>query len=351
MSKCYYRNIIRIIYLEKETMKFWVKILVALAVVVVLAFGVWAFFFKETDESMAFNRVTELVDYKQSLGLKERLETLESYNYLAKDKTKVIPTDTAEGKNIYKIKNECFSDEDIVLTDSNGNTTAVIASYLTYEEKIDEIIEYLLPHMNGTRVNSKARKTVTSAVNIYISSLKDLSASIDNVFLSQESISGTEIELKVLSNNYTDLKLKYRESLSKAADVVTTAVEYVNVSVYNNKFKADTRFALYDCFGIALKYAMSIELIQEYDFSNDAKLVLDKIEAFDKKEVIFNDTYSEYSFLESYNKLLTEYHNELKAVLSKTNVIKKNMADNKDITSVVNDAKESVMVVLNVLGF
>ena len=34
-------------------MKFWVKIVVALSVVVVIAFGIWAFVFKEKDEVVA----------------------------------------------------------------------------------------------------------------------------------------------------------------------------------------------------------------------------------------------------------------------------------------------------------
>ena len=62
-------------------MKFWVKIVVALSVVVVIAFGIWAFVFKEKDEVVAYNKVCEIVDYKESLGTKEKLISLRKYNY------------------------------------------------------------------------------------------------------------------------------------------------------------------------------------------------------------------------------------------------------------------------------
>ena len=59
-------------------MKFWVKIVIAFAVVVVLGFGVWAFFFREKDDVVAYNEITEMVDYKQSLSLKTKLDELRS---------------------------------------------------------------------------------------------------------------------------------------------------------------------------------------------------------------------------------------------------------------------------------
>ena len=122
-------------------MKFWVKIVVALSVVLVAGFAVWAFFFKENDETIAFNRISELVDYKQSLGLKERLLDLEEYNYISKDKSKVIPTDSTDGKKIYTLREICLSDEALTTRDANNQITATYGSYMTYENKVDEIIE------------------------------------------------------------------------------------------------------------------------------------------------------------------------------------------------------------------
>ena len=36
-------------------MKFWIKILIAFCIVLVIGFAVWAFFFREKDEVQAYN--------------------------------------------------------------------------------------------------------------------------------------------------------------------------------------------------------------------------------------------------------------------------------------------------------
>lgn len=333
-------------------MKFWVKIVVALSVVLVAGFAVWAFFFKESDESIAFNRISELVDYKQSLGLKERLLDLEEYNYIAKDKTKVIPSESTDGKKIYEIRKKCLSSEALTTHDPNDNQlTSTYGSYMTYENKVDEIIEYLVPHLNGTRVTAKTRKAVTDSISEYIDSLKDLSAALDMVILCQDSITGTATEYTILANNYAELKLKYRASLEKGSEVISAAVDYINICVYNNEFKADTKFALYDCFGFALDRAMSVETIQEIDFSNDAYTILCKINAHEKGTNIFTEEYSEYDFLTHYNKLLTSHHSVLENVLERIYIEKKKMADNTNLSDIEEAAQESIVAVLNVLGF
>ena len=332
-------------------MKFWVKIVVALSVVLVAGFAVWAFFFKENDETIAFNRISELVDYKQSLGLKERLLDLEEYNYISKDKSKVIPTDSTDGKKIYTLREICLNDEALTTRDANNQITATYGSYMTYENKVDEIIEYLVPHLNGTRVTAKTRKAVTSSISDYIDSLKELSSALDMVILCQDTIAGSATEYTVLANNYAELRLKYRASLEKASEVISAAVDYVNISVYNNEFKADTKFALYDCFGFALDRAMSVELIQEIDFSNDAYTILGKINSHEKGTSIFTEDYSEYEFLTHYNKLLTEHHSVLENVLEQIYIEKKKMADNSNLSNIVETAQDSIVTVLNVLGF
>lgn len=333
-------------------MKFWVKIVVALSVVIVAVFGVWAFFFKENDQAIAYNRMCELVDYKQSLGLKERLVDLEDYNYIAKDKSNIIPSDTTDGKKIYELRKICLSNENLVSKDDNGEVTAQYASYMTYENKVDEILEYLLPQLNGSRVTSKTRKAVTKAISSYIDSLKELSDALDMVLLYQNEMTGTPTEMTALANNYGELRLKYRASLSQASAIITAAVDYINISVYNNEFKADTRFALYDCFGMALHSAMSIELIQEVDFSNDAYTIYRKVVNYESKSVdIFDGDYGEYTFLNNYNKLLWSHHGVLESVLGEHYIVKTEMADGKRLSKIVESAQESIVTVLNVLGF
>ena len=70
-------------------MKFWVKVVVAVCVILVVAFAVWAFFFREKEEVQAYNKSAEMLDYKESLGLNEKLITLQGLDYYGAKKENV----------------------------------------------------------------------------------------------------------------------------------------------------------------------------------------------------------------------------------------------------------------------
>ena len=76
----------------------------ALSVVVIVAFGVWAFFFREKDEVLAYNRTCEIVDYKESLGTKEKISDLQDLNYIGKDSGKVITASNDTNKEILNLR-------------------------------------------------------------------------------------------------------------------------------------------------------------------------------------------------------------------------------------------------------
>ena len=57
-------------------MKTWIKILVAVCVVVIVSISVWAIFFREKDEVQAYSKTAELIDYKQSLAINDKLNEL-----------------------------------------------------------------------------------------------------------------------------------------------------------------------------------------------------------------------------------------------------------------------------------
>ena len=122
-------------------MKFWVKIIVAVCVVVAIAFAVWAFWFKEKDEVQAYNRTSEMIDYKQSLGIKNKLSTLASTDYVQGNPEKKIGNDTETKQKIQEYRNLCLGEG--VITIDGGLS---YYSYLTMEEYVDDLLEFYLPY-------------------------------------------------------------------------------------------------------------------------------------------------------------------------------------------------------------
>ena len=84
-----------IIQRSESIVKFWVKIIIALMVVLVIGFSVWVFFFREKEDVQAHNRLSELIDYKESLGIEEKMIELRNLNYLNGNKDSIITTSSA----------------------------------------------------------------------------------------------------------------------------------------------------------------------------------------------------------------------------------------------------------------
>lgn len=336
-------------------MKFWVKIVVAFSIVVVACVGVWAFFFKETDEKMAYNRMCEVVDYKQSLGLRERTSDLQDCDYYGKDEANTLSNASVE--NIRKI---ILSRNAIVV--GSETSSPQYGSYITYDQMVDEILEYILPYLNGDKVNSKARRATTKAISAYVDSLDTLSVALEDVTSFQNNMKGESADYSLLINYYNELRLRYRKSLECAGDVITTAIEYINTSVYSGKFKFDTITALSDAFGVALKTAMSTELITEVDYSCDAYTIWGTLSAFkwgkaQNKFDLFDNSYenyvgcSEYEFLQSYGNLFGSHRDTLTSILSKPNAVKREMAGESGLSGIAEALQDDVVRVLKVLGF
>lgn len=327
-------------------MKFWVKIVVALSIVVVAIFGVWAFFFKENDEKIAYNRVCELVDYKQSLGIHEKLNDLYSYDYYGTDKSNTLPEDI---ENLRKI---CLNANQISI---DGGL--VYGSYRMYDSAVDEILEYILPYLNGSRVTSGPRKAVTKAVSNCVDSLKEVSEAMDIVLETHKGIDGSPASLAVLAGNYNEFRARYRNALKCASVVVTASVDYVNACVYDGKLKLDSKFAMSDAFCVALNTAMSVEIIREVDFSYDAYKVYSTLNAYKANIGLFDKTsanyvgYSEYDFLTAYSDMLNSHRDTLNGVLAEPLSIKKAMADGEELSEIAISAQNNVVAILNVLGF
>ena len=120
-------------------MKFWIKIVVALCVVVIIVFGVWAFFFREKDTVKAYNQTTQLVDYKESLGVKEKLVKLYYMDYMHDDPTKKINNTDVINRDILTIRKDCLSVDDIVGYEGDSESYRY-DSYFTTDKTIDAII-------------------------------------------------------------------------------------------------------------------------------------------------------------------------------------------------------------------
>ena len=156
-------------------MKFWLKIVVAFSVIVVLGFGVWAFFFREKDEVVAYNSISEFVDYKESLNVREDLEKLQSFDYLIKEEQH-IPFDGSNNhvKKIVSLRETTMSKELINYYDDGGNLTCTYDSYMVLEDLCDDMIGYLLPYLKYTNAKDNDLRNLKSSINDCIKYLKQL---------------------------------------------------------------------------------------------------------------------------------------------------------------------------------
>lgn len=326
-------------------MKTWIKIIVAISVILVICFGVWAFFFKEKDEVIAYNRTAELIDYKQSLGIEEKFNSFKSFDYLKNDTGLKISSESESGKNINEIRRIILSDGLIL---GYGNNK--FYSYVTLEKYIDEVIEYYLPYVNGNKVNTKALKTVKEKINNYIKTLKSLNSKLDEVINYQSVISGSAVELDILNGYYSQLQSEYRKSLNYGAEVAKAMINYIDKSVYKDNILIDTKTALYDSFIRAIIVSTSVEGKLEPDYSNDLRIIVEKISQVKSGSSIFIK-YNEYSFLVAYNKLYNDYASTLDYVFSCKNLEKEKMADGMALGQVLEKVQDSVITVVNVLGY
>lgn len=330
-------------------MKFWIRIIVAVVAILIVGFAVWAFFIKEKDEVQAYGRLCEMVDYKQSIDINGKIEDLRKNNLMGKD-SQIIPNETDAQKNIYKIRENCFSEE-LIIGYSDSKVIYSYKSLFETDKYVSNIIEYYLPYVNGDRVNSKSLNNLKKNITAYIKSIEDINESIDNIVAYQKVISGTSTEMGILEGRYKALYSNYRNSLNKSANLILSIIDYIDVSVYSDKLKIDVFTAISDAYARALVVSTTVDEKEINNFSNDVNILENVIDEYKNDVNLFNSNYTEYDFLISYNKLHEKYKDVLNYVFSRTTIEKRKMADGENLSSVYETAKDSVITILNILGF
>ena len=331
-------------------MKFWVKIIVALCVVGVIAFGIWAFFFKEKDEVMAYNRTCELVEYKEGFGVKEKLKELQKFNYLKDDEANVILSSNDTNKEILSLREIMLSNNIIRTYDDGGVVTCYFDSYIVMDKYLDEMINFLMPYIKNSNGNDNLNKAIKRTANTYRNNLNELSQAIDNLNACQKSIDGNEVEMTVLLGNYKSVRTKYRRCLNNGANLIINMFNIIKSNYGEIKF--DTKLALIDSYARSLRVSSSEEKEKEEAFfAHDLHLILDRYIKVNKYQNIFTPEYDEYNFLINYNTLFNNYVSELDKALNKHNLGKTKMADGKDLSDIRQEAQNSLVFVLNVLGY
>ena len=327
-------------------MKTWIKILVAVCVVVIVSISVWAIFFREKDEVQAYSKTAELIDYKQSLAINDKLNELKTLNYCKGDVSKTISGASNAGEEILEIRRIVLSDG-LVL----GYGDNQFYSYLVMEEYLDEILEYYLPYTKGDRVKTKSLNAVKESVKDYIRSLKKLDEKIDSVIEYQNAIEGSSVELEILRGYYQQFREQFRTSLSYGSTVLDAVINYIDASVYSDDLIVDTKTALYDSYTRALHTAVTVEVKLEPDYANDVRIIINRINDVEKGRSIFKNQNEEYSFLQSYNNLFNHYDDTLDYIFECKNLEKGQMAVGMSLGNVLEKAQQPVIQVLKVLGF
>lgn len=326
-------------------MKKWVRIVVTIGVIIVIGFTIWAFCFREKDNVQAYNRTAELIDYKESLGLSEKLDNLKTMNYCGEDSSNIISSTSTHGAKIYKYRNICLSETPIV----GDNNAYEYDSYIVTEGYVDEIIAYCLPLTKSDSVNNQSLRNLKTSIKSYIASLQELNSCIDELMTYQKSITGDD--LGGLSGRYASMYSKYRISLSNSSNVITALLNYIDKGVYSDKYIVDVKSAVFDAFARALSVSTTVTENLENDYANDVRVIADRIDDINNDVNFFTQEYTEYDFVESYNKLFNSYSGTLDYVFERKNLEKIQMAGGTNLSQVKEGAKTSVTTILYVLGF
>lgn len=336
-------------------MKFWVKIVVALCVVLVAAFAVWAFVFRKKDEVVAFSEVSELLEYKESTGFVVKLEKLEKMNYYGEDPSKVIEGEFSAISGINKVRDKCLSHDTIKVYDDGNSFLFEYNSYLTIDEYVNEFMEYMLPYLNNIEGSGSLLRKLKKSKKQYVSALKNTIESLDLVIDGQNKADGSEMSFDALFAKYNAFGDKFRALLSTSADVMSYTLSYYK-SAKGGEILTNTYTALNDSFTRTLKTMTTVGLdaniyLEEIDYANDLFYVTSKIDKVKNNENIFGDEFSELNYLNAYNSLLNKNPDVLDTVFSKKYIEKKQMADNQNLTEVPDGLHHNVVVILNVLGY
>lgn len=332
-------------------MKFWIKIIVAFSIVLVAGFATWAFFFKEKNDVVAFNRVSELIEYKESINLNGKLEDLDKLTYLNNDTSIALDFSSDTGTNIEKIRKDILSNEKIEVLDNDNNIVLTYNSYILIDKYVNDFMTYMLPYVNNIEGTGSLLRKIKSSTKDYISLLKETNKSIDFVIEFQNSIKGeTTTEYDILYGKYNDLYLDFRALLNVSSNLMTQLIEYYKSSS-DNEILTTTYLSLNDAFARTLNAMTSVERVIELDYSNDLYLISDKIDKHNAGESIFNNEYTELNYLNSYSKLLNNNIDILNKVFNKKYIEKKQMADGENLSEIPENIQLNVTQILNVLGF
>lgn len=331
-------------------MKIWIRILVSLAVILVVGFSIWFFAFREKDEVQAYNRTAELIDFKESLAIKDDLVKLGGMNYVGNNSDNVLDNSTATGKEIYRLRALTLGSEPITGESSSG-VGYIYQSYRLTDLMIDDVLEYLLPYTKTDTVKGKSLSALKKRIDTYINNLQDLNTTLDELLLFQSKMEDNDTNYEALKGRYSSFRNKYRDNLNCASKLIMSIMEFIDVSVYGDRIMLDTHMSLFDAFARALDTSTSIDIVQENDYANDLYVVMKRIGDVDSNVVIFTDKYTEYDFLSSYNQLYNNHKDALEYVFSSKNLEKKQMAGGLSLSSISKNAQEYVINILNVLGY
>lgn len=331
-------------------MKFWMKILVAFCVVLVVAFTVWAFFFREKDEVVAYNEISELLEYKESTGFRVKLDKIGKMNYLNNDSSIIISGESETISEIIKLRNKNLSKQHISVFDVDDTLLFEYNSYYMVDEYCDEFVEYMLPNLNNIEGSSSTLKKLKKAKKEYVSALQETMEALDLVLECQTSITGTSIEYDVLLGKYNSFSFEFRNLLNKYSDVMSYILSYYK-SAKGGEILTNSYVSLNDAFARTLDTMTSVELISELDYANDLYYVSTKIDKVNNDESIFSGEFTELNYLNAYNDLFNEHSDVLDKVFAKKYIEKKQMADNQNLSEIPENLHHNVMIILNILGY
>ncbi len=308
------------------------KIFFVVIAIAVFALGIYFVFFGYDRKLSVYNGLNNVMDYKYRIDCDESLVGLESYGY--NDNTVMF---TESEANVYNIRQRLFKIDGKLTGGSAESEIFNYYGYAKYEEIITAGIKYYSNYTGlATTVRKQVTNTVCSHINSYKASLitlQEKALSIKDLQKSYGQEGGTELD--TLTQQYQQLRVLYRDYLSKASLLLIKVRDFVVEKCYNNTYSFETEAVLYDSVAETIYTAMNSDINQEINYLNDASIYVDLFTEYQTNHTLSSyGIADEIQYLYAYNKLYLNDRADYNRIFDFTHFQKKDLLyDNNNIGS------------------
>lgn len=321
-------------------MKFFVRIIVALFVLIGTVVGVYFIFFARAKDIDIFNNLSHLIIEKQNLDIYGSLENLDS-NYETLE----------EFKDVKKL---------ICNTTPYFISEKKVYSYYVIDNFLDENLKNYFAYTKiATKVIKSNQQKIDSCIAVYKKNLSNLYNKINQIKIYQmayefETNETTRSSMRIeLNNKYEEIADFYKETLISEAKLCLILRDFINVHSFNGDFYFDTNLVLLD------SICYSVNELQNYIIGNafvnklnEVAQIIDVYKDFSENQNIFLGTdINENTFVAAYEQVYREIPNALIKVFEMSRIQKLEFINGASLPEIEENYLIDLKNILIVLGY